>query len=157
MRLKVAVVILMVLLAQTLVACRHTSGLNFPPQTTRNVIAPAPVPWPNVRTFTEQTYIIKVNVNEQFAIGMEATDNLKFTESNNGEYISKIDENMVAYSPNGTTWTEPLPSGVTDIPPNTLTAYGTDWFLFKAIKSGTTEIVFQYPLEYTKLFKIIIH
>jgi hypothetical protein len=111
----------------------------FPPFTTRNVPLPAPVPWSNIPTYTEQTYEIHVKVGEEFAIGMFATMQINFGESNDQSFINEEDDQMVPY-----------PSG-------TLNMYGTEWFMFKAIKKGVTEMYFNYPLEYTKVFKIFIN
>ena len=111
----------------------------FPPVTVRDVPAPAPVPWHNITTYTEQTYQIEAKAGEEFAIGMFATMEFNFGESNDQNLIDKLDDKMVEYQP------------------STFNEYGTEWFLFKAINKGDTEIVFHYPLEYTKIFKISIH
>ena len=114
-------------------------GTMFPPVTVRDVPAPAPVPWHNITTYTEQTYQIEAKAGEEFAIGMFATIEFNFGESNDQNLIDKLDDKMVEYQP------------------STFNEYGTEWFLFKAINKGDTEIVFHYPLEYTKIFKISIH
>ena len=114
-------------------------GTIFPPATVRDVPDPAPVPWHNITTYTEQTYQIEARDGEEFAIGMFATMSINFEESNDQNFIDKVDDKMVEYQP------------------STLSKYGTEWFLFKAINKGDTEIVFHYPLEYTKIFKISIH
>jgi hypothetical protein len=111
----------------------------FPPFTTRNVPLPAPVPWSNIPTYTEQTYEIHAKVGEEFAIGMFATMQINFGESNDQSFINEEDDQMVPYQP------------------STLNMYGTEWFMFKAIKKGVTEMYFNYPLEYTKVFKISIN
>jgi len=116
-----------------------TAPYLFPPFTTRNVPLPAPVPWSNIPTYTEQTYEIHAKVGEEFAIGMFATMQINFGESNDQSFINEEDDQMVPY-----------PSG-------TLNMYGTEWFMFKAIKKGVTEMYFNYPLEYTKVFKISIN
>jgi len=113
-------------------------GTIFPPLTVRDVPAPAPVPWHNITTYTEQTYQIEAKDGEEFAIGMFATMSINFEESNDQNFIDQVDDKMVEYQP------------------STLKKYGTEWFLFKAINKGDTEIVFHYPLEYTKIFKISI-
>jgi hypothetical protein len=113
-------------------------GSMFPPLTVRDVPASAPVPWHNMTTYTEQTYQIEAKDGEEFAIGMFATMSITFGESNDQNLIDKLDDKMVEYQP------------------STLNKYGTEWFLFKAINKGDTEIVFHYPLEYTKIFKISI-
>jgi len=115
------------------------AGTIFPPVTVRDVPVPAPVPWHNITTYTEQTYQIEAKDGEEFAIGMFATMSITFGESNDQNFIDKVDDKMVEYQP------------------STLSKYGTEWFLFKAINKGDTEIVFHYPLEYTKIFKISIH
>ena len=98
---------------------------------------PAPVPWPDVANYIAKTNQINVKVGEEFAIGMYASIlPAQFTKSFDQNYIGLIDDQVVDYLP--------------------VTTEGTEWFLFKAIKPGTTEIVFQYPLEYTKTFKITI-
>ena len=114
------------------------AGTIFPPVTVRDVPVPAPVPWHNITTYTEQTYQIEARDGEEFAIGMFATMSINFEESNDQNFIDKVDDKMVEYQP------------------STLNNYGTEWFLFKAINKGDTEIVFHYPLEYTKIFKISI-
>ena len=111
---------------------------QFQPTTVRDVPSPAPVPWSDVVTYTEQTYHIEAKVGEEFAIGMFASSDFHFMESHDSTFISKLDDHMVEYQP------------------STLNNYGTDWFLFKTLKTGDTELVFQYPLEYTKLFDISI-
>ena len=113
-------------------------GTIFPPVTVRDVPSPATVPWHNMTTYTEQTYQIEAKAGEEFAIGMFATMSINFEESNDQNFIDKVDDKMVEYQP------------------STPNKYGTEWFLFKAINKGDTEIVFHYPLEYTKIFKISI-
>ena len=49
------------------------AGTIFPPVTVRDVPVPAPVPWHNITTYTEQTYQIEARDGEEFAIGMFAT------------------------------------------------------------------------------------
>ena len=116
-----------------------TAPAMFPPFTTRNVPLPAPAPWSNIPTYTEQTYEIHAKVGEEFAIGMFATMQINFGESNDQSFINEEDDQMVPYQP------------------STLNMYGTEWFMFKAIKKGVIEIYFNYPLEYTKVFKISIN
>lgn len=132
--------LLLVMLAVS-VGCGNstTTPYLFPPFTTRNVPLPAPVPWSNIPTYTEQTYEIHAKVGEEFAIGMFATMQINFGESNDQSFINEEDDQMVPYK-----------SG-------TINMYGTEWFMFKAIKKGVTEIYFNYPLEYTKVFKISIN
>lgn len=132
--------LLLVMLAVS-VGCGNstTTPYLFPPFTTRNVQLPAPVPWSNIPTYTEQTYEIHAKVGEEFAIGMFATMQINFGESNDQSFINEEDDQMVPYK-----------SG-------TINMYGTEWFMFKAIKKGVTEIYFNYPLEYTKVFKISIN
>jgi hypothetical protein len=115
-----------------------TYALMFPPTLVRDVPTPAPAPWPRVTTYTEQTYDIEVNAGEEFAIGMFATMDFDFMESHDQNILDLVDNRMIEYRP------------------TTLNKYGTDWFLYKAINKGKTGIVFQYPLEYTKLFFITI-
>jgi len=98
---------------------------------------PAPVPWPDVANYIAKTNQINVKVGEEFAIGMYASIlPAQFTKSFDPNYIVLVDDQVVDYLP--------------------VTTEGTEWFLFKAINPGTIEIVFQYPLEYTKTFKITI-
>lgn len=111
----------------------------FPPSTVRDVPSPAPVPWPDVKTYTEQTYEINISTGKEFAIGMFATMDFNFIESHDPGIINLMDDKMVEYHPGA------------------LNKFGTDWFLYKTTKAGSTEIIFQYPLEYTKIFKISIH
>ena len=136
----IGLMLLLVMLAVS-VGCGNstTTPYLFPPFTTRNVPLPAPVPWSNIPTYTEQTYEIHAKVGEEFAIGMFATMQINFGESNDQSFINEEDDQMVPYK-----------SG-------TINMYGTEWFMFKAIKKGVTEIYFNYPLEYTKVFKISIN
>ncbi len=60
------------------------------------------------------------------------------TESHDLNYIELIETEIVPYNP------------------NTNNQYGTKWLLFKTLKTGTTEIVFNAPFEYWKIFKITI-
>ncbi len=115
------------------------AGPAFPTTTVRDIPAPAPCPWPGVAVYTEQTYEIDVKAGDQFAIGMFASLDYGFNESHDGRFLAEVaPDRMVKYQP-----TE-------------LNRYGTDWFLFKATKPGATDIIFRYPLEYTKDFKIVI-
>lgn len=114
-------------------------NITFPTMTTRNVPAPAPIPWSNVKAYTEQTYQITVKVGDEFAIGMFATMNTKFDESHDTKYLEEVSEDLVKYDP------------------TVIDKYGTDWFLYKAINVGSTEIIYRYPFEYTKVFKISIY
>lgn len=111
---------------------------NYPTATVRDVPAPAPVPWSNISTYTEQTYHIEATAGMKFAIGMFATGEWRFSESNDHTFLTVVDDQMVKYQD------------------SSLNKYGTEWFLFEPIKAGNTEIIFQYPLEYTKLFTISI-
>ena len=136
----IGLMLLLVMLSVS-VGCGNstTAPYLFPPFTARNVPLPAPVPWFNIPTYTGQTYEIHVKVGEEFAIGMFATMQINFGESNDKSFINEEDDQMVPY-----------PSG-------TLNMYGTEWFMFKANKKGVTEMYFNYPLEYTKVFKISIN
>ena len=136
----IGLTLLLVMLSVS-VGCGHstTAPYLFPPFTTRNVPLPAHVPWSNIPTYTEQTYEIHAKVGEEFAIGMFATMQINFGESNDQSFINEEDDQMVPYQP------------------STLNMYGTEWFMFKAIKKGVTEMYFNYPLEYTKVFKISIN
>lgn len=109
--------------------------LTFATVTAMGVPDPAPVPWSDITTYTEETYEINAKVGEEFAIGMYATVlPQRFMKSFDQNYISLIDDQVVEYQSS--------------------TSEGTEWFLFKATKKGNTEIIFQYPLEFTKIFKI---
>jgi hypothetical protein len=109
--------------------------LTFPTVTAMGVPDPAPVPWSDITTYTEETYEINTKVEEEFAIGMYATMlPQQFMKSYDQNYISLKDDQVVEYQSS--------------------TTEGTEWFLFKATKKGNTEIIFQYPLEFTKIFKI---
>ena len=136
----IGLMLLLVMLSVS-VGCGNstTEPAMFPPFTTRNVPLPTPVPWSNMPTYTEQTYEIHAKVGEEFAIGMFATMQINFGESNDQSFINEEDDQMVPYQP------------------STLNMYGTEWFMFKAIKKGVTEIYFNYPIEYTKVFKISIN
>jgi hypothetical protein len=99
---------------------------------------PAPVPWPDIANYIATTNQINIKAGEEFAIGMYASGlPALFSKSFDQNYIALIDDQVVDYLP--------------------VTTEGTEWFLFKVIKEGTTDIVFQYPLEYTKTFKIVIN
>ena len=76
-----------------------TAPAMFPPFTTRNVPLPAPVPCSNIPTYTEQTYEINAKVGEEFAIGMFATMQINFGESNDQSFINEEDDQMVPYQP----------------------------------------------------------
>ncbi len=107
--------------------------------TTRDVPDPAPVPWENVPVYTEQTYEIEVMAGEEFAIGMLASlPPVTFTERYERDFLELVETSMVHYVP-GDDY-----------------AKATDWYLFKAVKAGITELSFQYPMAYLKIFKIII-
>ena len=109
--------------------------IPFPLMTTVDVPTSAPVPWPDVMTYTEQTYQINVNLGQEFAIGMFANGPFGFWPNNvNTTFIYLLADQMVQYPPE----------------PN---MYGTDWFLFAAIKTGETEINFNGG-SYTKSFMI---
>ena len=136
----IGLMLLLVMLSVS-VGCGNstTEPAMFPPFTTRNVPLPAPVPWSNIPTYTEQTYEIHAKVGEEFAIGMFATMQINFGESNDQSFINEEVDQMVPYEH------------------SSLNMYGTEWFMFKAIKKGVTEMYFNYPLEYTKVFKISIN
>jgi hypothetical protein len=116
-----------------------TDTVTPSPQTSffEDVPPPAPVPWPDIANYIATTNQINVTVGEEFAIGMYASGlPAQFTKSFDQNYLALVDDQVVDYLP--------------------VTTEGTEWFLFKAINPGTTEIVFQYPLEYMKTFKITI-
>lgn len=114
-------------------------GPTFPNTKVRDVPSPAPIPWKDVEAYTEQTYEIEVNLGDEFAIAMYATiPPSTFWEHYDQEFIELVEKQMVYYVPGDDTQD------------------ATEWFLFKAVKAGATEMVFQYPLEYTKLFRITI-
>ena len=106
--------------------------------TTRTIPAPAPAPWSDVTTYTEQADQIKVHLGDEFAIGMFATSSSNFTESNDNTVINLLANQMVKYQISG------------------VNIYGTQWFLFSAIKTGETNITFNYPGGYSKSFGITI-
>lgn len=110
----------------------------FPPVTACDVPPPAPVPWLNVTTYTEQTYQIEAKVGEEFAIGMYATVlPTQFDKSYDPNYVNLIADQVVYYQPS--------------------TTEGTEWLLFIATKEGNTNMVLSYPLEFSKIFKISIN
>ena len=113
--------LLVVLLVSAGCGNSTTAPYLFPPFTTRNVPLPAPVPWSNIPTYTEQTYEIHARVGEEFAIGMFATMQINFGESNDPSFINEEGDQMVPYQH------------------STLNMYGTEWFMFKATKKGVTE------------------
>jgi hypothetical protein len=122
------------------IGCSKTEGvIGWPPVKTRDVPAPAPLNLPNVATYTEQTYQIDVAVGQEFAIGMfEGMAGDLANDSHDSEYIELLGYTTVLYDP---------PS---------LNHYGTQWFLYKALKGGKTEILFRAPIEYNKVFSINI-
>lgn len=115
---------------------------SFPTFKTRDVPPPALAPWAGVTTYTEQTYQINAEVGQNFAIGKFLTNGvnaLATRESHDPKYIEFVDDETIPYDN------------------ATLNHYGTKWFLFKAIKAGKTEINFNAPLEYFKVFSISIN
>ena len=105
---------------------------------TRVVPEPASVPWKDVPAYTEETYEINGKVGDEFAIGLFATGDITFFSSIDSDYLTTVDMQSVPYSP------------------QELNKNHTDWYLLKAIKSGTVEIQFHYPLGYFKYYSIII-
>jgi hypothetical protein len=76
---------------------------------------PAPVPWSDITTYTEETYEINAKVGEEFAIGMYATVlPQRFMKSFDQNYISLIDDQVVEYQSS--------------------TSEGTEWFLLRQLK-----------------------
>lgn len=117
--------------------------LYFPPVTALpNAPTPAPAPWPDIAAYTERDYHINAKVGDEFAIGMFATNNNTYYFIDRFQYdtqfLIKVDEQVVQYQP------------------ATLNRYGTVWLLFKAIKIGDTELLFEEPLEYQKIFLVSI-
>ena len=104
--------------------------------TTRTIPAPAPAPWSDATAYTEKTDQIKVQLGDEFAIGMFATSASNYAESNDNTVINLLANQMVQYQPGA------------------LNMYGTQWFLYSAIKTGATTISFSYPGGYTKSFAI---
>jgi hypothetical protein len=139
MRLKIIILIPIIFIIGTIGACAaKTEPPMFPPVTAWDVPAPAPVPWPNITIYTEQTYKISTKVGKEFAIGLYATMlPQQFMNSYDQNYLSLINDQVVEYQSS--------------------TIDGTEWFLFKAIKKGNIEISFGYPIEYRKIFKITIN
>ena len=124
--------------ASPLITTSGTANTSTQTSFVEAVPPPAPVPWPDIANYIAKTNQINVKAGEEFAIGMYASVlPTQFTKSFDQNYVALIDDQVVDYLP--------------------VTTEGTEWFLFKAITEGTTEIVFQYPLEYTKTFKIIIN
>ena len=123
--------------ASPLITTSGTANTSTQTSFVEAVPPPAPVPWPDIANYIATTNQINIKVGEEFAIGMYASVlPTQFTKSFDQNYVALIDDQVVDYLP--------------------VTSEGTEWFLFKAIQDGTTEIVFQYPLEYMKTFKIII-
>ena len=129
------------LISLSVIGCSKPEGiLGWPPVKTRDVPAPAPLNLPNVATYTEQTYQIDVVVGQEFAIGMfeGMAGNLAQDYSRDTKYTESLGYTTVAYeSP-------------------TFNHYGTQWFLYKALKTGKTDIIFTAPLQYYKVFSINI-
>ena len=137
---RIGVITVGTILVSLLADCSNSakeSGI-FTPFTSINAPVPAPVPWANVVTYTETTYQIDTKVGEELAIGMHAEDlPITFELTSDQNYVSLISDQVVDYQ-----------SSATD---------GTEWFLFKTIKKGNTELYFNYPIEYSKVFKITIN
>ena len=122
-------VLLIMSIVVTLPACTRTPEI-FPEFTARAVPSPAPSPWSGVATYTEETYRIEAKRGIEFAIAMHAENIvIPFVESHDPQFLSLADNRTL-----GT----------------------TQWFLFKSLRSGKTEIHFAYPLEYRKVFSISI-
>ena len=62
---------------------------------------------------------------------------ITFELTSDQNYVSLISDQVVDYQ-----------SSATD---------GTEWFLFKTVKKGNTLLYFNYPIEYSKVFKITIN
>ncbi len=106
----------------------------FPPITARSVPSPGPSPWSGVATYAEDTYRIEVKTGSEFAIAMLGTvPDIRFSASYDDRFVSLADNRTAGASRT------------------------TEWFLFKAIRSGKTEIYFSYPIEYRKVFSITIN
>ena len=84
--------------------------------------------------YAEDTYRIEVKTGDEFAIAMFGSTlaGAHFTTSYDDRFISLADNRTADASTR------------------------TEWFLFKAIRPGKTEIHFSYPLEYRKVFSILI-
>ncbi len=113
----------------TLPACTRPPEM-FPEFTARAVPSPAPSPWSDVATYTEETYRIEAKRGIEFAIAMHAENVvIPFVESHDPQFLSLADN---------------------------CTLGTTQWFLFRSLRSGKTEIHFAYPLEYRKVFSISV-
>lgn len=87
-----------------------------------------PPPWLNVSYYFDANKTIKVKIDEEFAIGFDTAERvgLIWEETHDEEMLATMDRELVMYEP------------------ASLTGRGTTWFLFKALKVGTTKINFRY-------------
>ena len=141
---KVAITVtLFAALITHLVACPEQALISI--NETRQVPSPAPVPWQGITAYDEKTYRIEAKAGQDFAIGIlisvpQLLGKLSYDEQS---FLTLVERQVVACV------TEP-PSG------DYGQCYGTEWFLFKAIRAGKVNLRFDYPIGYVKLYEISI-
>jgi len=113
------------------------------PQPTPAPLQPPAPPWPKIEVHTDADKTIGANVGEEFAIALAANPRL------GTNWYETYDENMLALVES---------EFVADTPLTPVA--GTKWFLFKALKSGKTEITLTYkhgdsgPVRDQKVFRV---
>jgi predicted secreted protein len=135
----------------TLSACSAASTGTVTPVTSASPVnstsdIPNPVPSPDV-TFTDESIPITVSVGQDFAIILKSNATTGFSWVENHENDLLTLEYSAYRNPGGT----PL-----------LGASGTQIFIFKTVKSGSTQIAFTYKRSWEtttaqqKVFKVMV-
>jgi predicted secreted protein len=106
-------------------------------------LQPPAQPWPNVKVYTDEQLTINASAGEEFAIVLVANPRLGTS------WYETYDENILALVES---------KFIADTPLTPVA--GTKWFLFKALKSGKTEITLTYkhgdsgPVRDQKVFRV---
>lgn len=90
-----------------------------------------PPEWPKVNVYTHNNSVIYTRVNEEFVIGLKGAN-----PRTSLDWVSTVDRNMIALVD------DQLPGFDPQAPRS-----ATHWYLFKALKSGETEILFHGGFE----------